>query len=222
MAMNSVQAAFNNGGGPGALAGLTGRLRRQWPVLGDAGRVPMRLYGLNLADGSLAWPPQERGDHYYIACVHKGVVVLVGRNSIDAIKLDDGSKAWDGRTITMPSGAGVCGHGFYAAGQYFVPLSSGEVVTIDVESGKTPHDRQAPPHAARSATWFARSRPGDFGQGSGRFGTLLSGRMFARDRSVAASWRATPTTWRASRCGAKCGLDEGQAGRGRGRFLAGL
>ena len=86
-------------------------------------------------------------EHNYIACVHKGIVVLVGRNSIDAVNLEDGSKAWGGRSVSIPSGAAVCGHGCYAGGQYFVPLSSGEVMAVDLESGKivaTAKPRPAP------------------------------------------------------------------------------
>ena len=94
------------------------------------------LVCLNLDDGKPMWAAQPRGEHHYVACVHKGLVVLVGRNTIDAIKLDDGSKAWSCTIDDLPSGAGVCGHGSYAGKQYFLPLSSGEVITIDLESGK--------------------------------------------------------------------------------------
>ncbi|MGO9109239.1 MAG: PQQ-binding-like beta-propeller repeat protein [Thermoguttaceae bacterium] len=142
--VNPFQNAFYNSQGPvsrwldGTATIVNGRVLIT-PAEADA------LYCLNLADGKLMWDPKprvenrENGDHVehcYIACVHKGVVVLVGRNSIDAVNLDDGSKAWGGRTITIPTGAGVCGHGFYAGGRYFVPLSSGEVMAIDLESGK--------------------------------------------------------------------------------------
>ena len=132
---NPIQAAFNNPNGPvprwlDATATIVNGRVLLTPAEADS------LYCLNLADGKPMWAPQPRGEHYYIACVHQGVVVLVGRNSIDAINLEDGSKAWDGRIINMPSGAGVCGRGFYAGGQYFVPLSSGEVMSIDLVSGK--------------------------------------------------------------------------------------
>ena len=139
---NPFQNGFNNLNGPvprwldGTAIIANGRVLLT-PAEADS------LYCLNLADGTAAWAPQprvvsgehgERVEHYYLGCVHKGVVLLVGRNAIDAIRLEDGGKAWD--TINMPLGAGVCGHGCYAGGQYFVPLSSGEVMTVDVESGK--------------------------------------------------------------------------------------
>ncbi len=132
---NQFQNAFNNFSGSvprwldGTATIVNGRVLLT-PAEADS------LYCLNLADGKPAWECQPRGDHYYVACVHKGVVVLVGRNAIDAINLDDGRKAWGGHSINMPSGAGVCGHGCYAGSQYFVPLSSGEVMSVDLETGK--------------------------------------------------------------------------------------
>ena len=91
------------------------------------------LYCLNLGDGKLCWK-QPRGEHYYIACVHQGKVVLVGRRGIDAVNLDNGNKAWDDRSF--PSEASVTGHGFYSGNRYYVPLSSGEVVAVDLDAGK--------------------------------------------------------------------------------------
>ena len=110
--------------------------------------------------------PQPRGERDYIACVHKGLVVLVGRNSIVALNLADGSNAWGGRTIPVPAGAAVCGHGCYADGQYFVPLGptagppytgeggGGAVLAVDLESGKVLAIVKSP-HAQCRATWFA-------------------------------------------------------------------
>ncbi len=142
---NPIQNAFYNPNGPvprwldGTAVIANGRVLLT-PAEADG------LYCLNLADGKLAWGPKprveppgphgEQIEHFYIACVYKGAVVLVGRNTIDAVNLSDGNKAWDGRTIDMPAGVSVCGHGCYAGGQYFVPLSSGDVATVDLDTGK--------------------------------------------------------------------------------------
>ncbi len=155
---NVFQGAFYNSNGPvarwldGTAMIVNGRVLLT-PAEADA------LYCLNLADGSPAWACKPRGprgpqgeqivEHNYIGCVHKGVVVLVGRNSIDALNLDDGSKAWGGRSVEIPAGAAVCGHGCYAGGQYFVPLSNGEVRSVDLESGKLV--ATAKPQPGRSA-----------------------------------------------------------------------
>jgi outer membrane protein assembly factor BamB len=132
--INPMQNAFNNNNGAsvprwldGTATIVDGRVLIT-PAEADA------LYCLDLADGKPAWPAQPRGENYYIACVHDGLIVLVGRNSINAIQLADGSKAWGGRTISVP--AGVCGHGCFAGNQYFVPLCSGEVMAFDVETGR--------------------------------------------------------------------------------------
>jgi outer membrane protein assembly factor BamB len=93
------------------------------------------LYCVNLGDGKQCWK-QPRGEHYYIACVHQDKVVLVGRNGIDAVNLDNGNKAWEDRSIVFPAGASVTGHGFYSGNRYYTPLSSGEVVAVDLDSGK--------------------------------------------------------------------------------------
>ena len=141
---NPFQNAFYNSNGPvprwldGTATIVNGRVLIT-PAEADA------LYCLNLADGKLMWDPKprvenrqngEHVEHHYIACVHNGIIALVGRNAIEAINLDDGRKAWGGRTINLPSVAGVCGRGCYAGTQYFLPLSSGEVMSIDLETGK--------------------------------------------------------------------------------------
>jgi tetratricopeptide (TPR) repeat protein len=48
----------------------------------------------------------------------------------------DGEKAWEGRTVSLPSGALVAGRGFYAGHDYYVPLSSAEVAAVDLDAGK--------------------------------------------------------------------------------------
>jgi outer membrane protein assembly factor BamB len=97
------------------------------------------LYCLNLADGKPCWDPKPRTDQsadwYYIACVHQGKIVRVGRAAMDAINLDDGKPAWEGRSVSFAPG-NVTGHGFYAGNRYFVPLSTAEVAAVDLDSGK--------------------------------------------------------------------------------------
>ena len=105
------------------------------------------LYCLDLADGKPCWNAQRRGEHLYIACVHEGKVVLVGRNTVDAVTLKDGKDAWGGRSIELP--AQVTGHGCYCGKKYLVPLSDDTVVTIDLDEGKIvatakPHHNHTP------------------------------------------------------------------------------
>ena len=119
------------------------------------------LYCLNLSDGKPVWPPKPRNeagehgeplDRRYIASVYKGAVVVAGRSTMEAVNLEDGGKAWGGRIINVPSGATVCGHGCCAGGQYFLPISSGEVLSIDLESGKVVATAKS-----RPGTMYSRS-----------------------------------------------------------------
>ncbi len=122
------------------------------------------LYCLNLTDGKLLWKYQ-RQDDLYVGCVHHDKVVLVGRSQVRAVSLSqtaqgtekaettevvDGNvratskevpitvpkPAWDGRTVALPEESMPSGRGFLAGGRYYVPLTSAEVIAIDVDTGK--------------------------------------------------------------------------------------
>jgi tetratricopeptide (TPR) repeat protein len=78
-----------------------------------------------------------RQDDLYLACVHKGAVVLAGTGQVRAIRLADGKPAWDGRKIALSAGASVSGRGFYSDNRYFLPTSNAEVVVIDLDRGES-------------------------------------------------------------------------------------
>jgi outer membrane protein assembly factor BamB len=132
---NRIQEAFTNYNGPvprwldGVAIVCDGR------VLVTPAEADM-LCCLNLADGKPCWPAQPRGEHYYVGGVHQGIVALVGRKSIDSIKLNDGSAAWNGRAIAYPGAATLSGHGYRSGNKYYLPLSSGEVAAVDLDLGK--------------------------------------------------------------------------------------
>lgn len=118
----------------------TGQWMDATPVLAD-GRVLLtppesdHLHCLALADGKEAWKlPRE--DAIYVACVHRGKVVLVAPRDVRAVNLDDGRPAWDGRRVDLPEGANPSGQGFASGGEYFLPLSTAEVAGIDLEAGR--------------------------------------------------------------------------------------
>ncbi len=94
-----------------------------------------QLHCLNLADGKLLWR-HPRGDLLYLACVEGGKVVLVGRTGVQALRLADGEPAWQGQSVALPEGLVPCGMGFASGSAYYLPLSRGEVATIDLESGR--------------------------------------------------------------------------------------
>lgn len=134
------------------------------------------LHCLDLFDGTLLWR-EPRGDELYLACVHDGKAVLVGRRGVRALdvhethdpapdetpegkvdetveelldveRLDECKRpmpAWDGRTVDYPEGSRPSGIGFLSlsAGSadgrravYHVPLSSAEVMAVDLDTGR--------------------------------------------------------------------------------------
>jgi outer membrane protein assembly factor BamB len=89
------------------------------------------LHCLNLVDGSLAWK-QPRGQSLYLASVYEGKVILVGRSQVQALSLATGEPVWDEPvSIETPSGRGIRnGH------HYRIPLSTGEIASIDLVTGR--------------------------------------------------------------------------------------
>lgn len=97
------------------------------------------LHCLDLRSGKLLWK-QPRGEALFLAGVEQGNVLLVGQRQVSALQLDDGESAWekpawDADAYEFPLGSSAAGTGFFADGQYFLPLSNAQVIAIDVETG---------------------------------------------------------------------------------------
>jgi len=93
------------------------------------------MYCLNLRDGELLWTAPRRGG-FYIAGVKDNRVVVVGGSGIWALDLEDGTPLWDGGDVPLPDGAAPTGRGYFSGDEYFLPLSSGEVASVDVVQGR--------------------------------------------------------------------------------------
>ena len=96
------------------------------------------LYVLNLINGEVQWKI-ERGGNLYVACVHGGNVIVVGRNQVNAYPLAGGEPVWTcwtSRPELMPDGGMPSGRGFQSGHDYYLPLASGEVVQIDLTRGQ--------------------------------------------------------------------------------------
>jgi outer membrane protein assembly factor BamB len=83
---------------------------------------------LNLRDGSLVWREVQQND-LYLAGVFGDKVLIVGKECCRALHLKDGKELWKVAT-TLPAGRGACN-----GKEYFLPLKSAEVWTIDIEKG---------------------------------------------------------------------------------------
>ena len=93
------------------------------------------LFCVRLVDGELLWK-LDRQDGLYVAGIHDGNVIVVGRGSVKAWKLaatDLASSAW---TLELPGGAVPSGRGFQSGGTYYLPLSTAEIVAINLTTGK--------------------------------------------------------------------------------------
>jgi outer membrane protein assembly factor BamB/predicted negative regulator of RcsB-dependent stress response len=89
------------------------------------------LHCLNLADGKARWK-RERGNRLFIAGVRDGAVFVVGRSSIEALRLSDGDPVWQQPIeISMPAGRGIRNGSLY-----HLPLSTGELATINLRRGR--------------------------------------------------------------------------------------
>ncbi len=93
------------------------------------------LHCLSLLDGKLLWK-KERGENLYLACVHNGNAVLVGKRQVAAYKMADGNEAWKSKAVDLPSTAMPSGRGFLSGEQYYLPLTTAEVARIDLAAGK--------------------------------------------------------------------------------------
>jgi len=96
------------------------------------------LHCLNLVDGKLLWK-HKRTDELYLACVYQGKVVLAGKSGVRALRLADGKPAWNGRPVALPEASMPSGRGFLAGDRYYLPLSTAEVVAIDLDAGEISH-----------------------------------------------------------------------------------
>lgn len=105
-------------------------------------RDSTEIHCLRLHDGEVVWR-RARGTSLSVAAIHEGNVVVVGRNQVEAIRLKESEKssvtgipqaraAWrDPTPIPTPSGRGVrCGS------RFLIPLSTGEIATLDLKSGQ--------------------------------------------------------------------------------------
>lgn len=89
------------------------------------------LFCLRLTDGRLMWR-RDRRDGLYVAGVYDGNVIVVGTSRIRAVRLSDGEPAWPAAIpIPAPSGRGFQHEHFYV-----LPLSSGEIASIDLRAAR--------------------------------------------------------------------------------------
>ena len=91
-----------------------------------------QLHCLSLLDGKELWPPKKRDGGLYIAAIGKDRLAIVREQQVDVLTGSDGKIVQ-----TTPLGSSrPSGRGFCSGDHYYLPLSSAEVVKIDLASGE--------------------------------------------------------------------------------------
>ena len=90
------------------------------------------LHCLDLYTGRLLWK-KNKDSFLYVAGGYGGRLVLVGADSVTAFDLADGKPDWVHR-LTVTDGR-PCGRGVGSQGQFHLPLSSGQICSLDLEDG---------------------------------------------------------------------------------------
>jgi outer membrane protein assembly factor BamB/tetratricopeptide (TPR) repeat protein len=117
----------------------TNRWRDNVAIIDD-GRVFLtapesaELYCLDLRTGSLQWK-RPKGDALFVACVDDGRVLLAGKDSVRALRAEDGTPLW-ANPLQLPEGAQPSGDGYMSEGRYYLPVTTGGVVAVELKRGK--------------------------------------------------------------------------------------
>lgn len=143
MTMNPRARGFRMGRGERFSSGDNRLLERQlrerrWfdtSLLATAGKVLIpaaddhKLICLELETGKPVWTI-PRGDGLFVAACTGRQCLVAGERTIQSIRLADGKIAWS-RDIPTPAGRGVV-----VSGKYLLPASTGEILAIEITSGK--------------------------------------------------------------------------------------
>ena len=92
------------------------------------------LHCLDLLSGKSLWK-QKRGDFSWIAGIEEDLLLLVGKTKLSALNLLDGTAMWPEGPLRLPEEALPSGRGFFSDGKYYLPLTSAEVVAVDLKTG---------------------------------------------------------------------------------------
>lgn len=93
-----------------------------------------QLVCLRLADGQLEWTAPRR-DGLYVGGVRGDRAVVVGRQRLWTIGMNDGKFVWEDDAL-LPPAAVPSGRGFLGRNHYYLPLSTAEIATVDLANGR--------------------------------------------------------------------------------------
>lgn len=90
------------------------------------------LHCLDLRTGELLWK-RMRDDYLFIGCVDQQTVLLVGSESLGLLREQDGTPRTPNERLALPAGAYPAGHGYLSNGRYYLPLTNGQIVAVDLD-----------------------------------------------------------------------------------------
>ncbi len=90
------------------------------------------LHCVDLMTGAKVWGPTKVDNGLYVACALNGQAVVVAQRAVVAFDLRTGREDW--RKV-LPAGAHPTGRGFASLGKYHIPLSTGDIATVDIKHG---------------------------------------------------------------------------------------
>ena len=111
----------------------------------------LQMHCLDLVDGSPQWS-LDRGDLAFLACVDRGVAVVVGNRQLTAVELDTGKFA-AGWPLKLPEGSLPSGRGYYAGGHYYLPLNVSGAGRTGGDPARPARDRPPLPVASWRDSW---------------------------------------------------------------------
>ena len=118
----------------------------------DAGSI----HCINLRDGTAVWKKKHQEGDLYLAGVFGGKVLIVGKNAIRVLSLNDGTQLWQEPTSGMPSGQGVA-----SKNVYYLPLKKtdkSEIVAFDLDKLKVKSHATRPCPPRRTSATFSSTK----------------------------------------------------------------
>jgi outer membrane protein assembly factor BamB len=92
------------------------------------------VYGIDLLSGKRLWD-LARTNALYLGGIWNGGVLLVRDMRIDCLDIRTGKSKWD-EPVELASMGRVAGRGIRNGRSFFLPMTSQEIIEIDIESGK--------------------------------------------------------------------------------------
>ena len=110
-------------------------------VVIEAGKVLIsppesgELHCLDLVTGEPVWK-QKRREGLWLAGACEGRVLVVSNSELVALDLETGEPAWAKQKLRLSRDAQPSGRGFFSDQYYYQPLTTAEVIAVDMRTGK--------------------------------------------------------------------------------------